>query len=599
LVYYIYCMIRTIWLFIVISSPLVLYGQGSDWGKIPSNINRSGANNFNPILSGDALKMIYLSDIAQGEGVRMWYTKRIKGGWAKQEVIDQQVDNFKVNTEGGYFLDLNGKTLVFSSKRYGSMGGYDIWTVVQLGNVWNQPGNAGKPVNTTLHEGDASLSVDGKYLYFSRCESMSQTNADGCKILMAKRKPNGYFEDPVELPSPINTGNETAPKMLADGKTMVFASKRNGGRGGWDLYQSRFEYEQWSDPVNMRFINTDLDDRYVSMPARGDIIYLTRKIKGFRNLVFTKIPLEFQQKYILWINGKVEDSNGSPVNSFIQFASWPDRKVERVLPEDDGSFVLILTEGHDYDVAVMDKEGEYTFSSMFLDLAVMNNSERKRLSFVLDRIEDSSTFYLNNMLFDQSTSELAYYSDFELERLIYLMKKHGDFNTQITTYRQNYIEDSIRSNPDLTEVIIDTIINTEIIERIDTVFNEFIDMEADSLISELVEVDSAISELVEMDSAIFESDSLNVSEPDSLQTDELSYTIKISYDTLVTETINMTYHNDRTLLQSEAIKNYIVQKGAPEERIIIKGDIKPNEGIIERMLKLDRDYLVEVTFLQN
>ena len=201
------------------------------------------------------------------------------------------------------------------------------------------------------------------------------------------------------------------------------------------------------------------------------------------------------------------------------------------------------------------------------------------------------------MLFDEFTVDLAYYSDFELERLIHLMKKHGDLNTQITTYRQNYSEDSIRSKPDLTEVIIDTITNIEIIERIDTVYTEIIKMEADSLLSELVEMDSVISELVEMDSAT--SDSENVAEPDSIQVDVPSYTINVSYDTLVTETINMTYHNNRTLLQSEAIKNFLVQKGAPEEKIIIKGDIKPSDEIKERMLKLGRNYLVEVTFVKD
>ena len=66
---------------------------------------------------------------------------------------------------------------------------------------------------------------------------MTQNSADNCVILRAKRKPNGYYEEPEELPNPINTGNESAPRMLADGKTLVFASKREGGVGDWDLLE--------------------------------------------------------------------------------------------------------------------------------------------------------------------------------------------------------------------------------------------------------------------------------------------------------------------------------------------------------------------------
>jgi len=42
---------------------------------------------------------------------------------------------------------------------------------------------------------------------------------------------------------------------------MVFASNRAGGFGGYDLYYSRWENEQWSTPINFgEKINTSSDE---------------------------------------------------------------------------------------------------------------------------------------------------------------------------------------------------------------------------------------------------------------------------------------------------------------------------------------------------
>jgi hypothetical protein len=44
--------------------------------------------------------------------------------------------------------------------------------------------------------------------------------------------------DPVPLGTPINTAaDEGAPSLSPDDGTLYFASRREGGLGGWDQYQ--------------------------------------------------------------------------------------------------------------------------------------------------------------------------------------------------------------------------------------------------------------------------------------------------------------------------------------------------------------------------
>ena len=100
--------------------------------------------------------------------------------------------------------------------------------------------------------------------------------SDNCKILRVKKKPNGQWDVPEELPASINTGNSQTPRIMADGETLVFASnKMAGGKGGMDLYLTRFTNNTWSNPVPLDFVNTDKDDQYVSAAGLGRYLKIT------------------------------------------------------------------------------------------------------------------------------------------------------------------------------------------------------------------------------------------------------------------------------------------------------------------------------------
>lgn len=50
---------------------------------------------------------------------------------------------------------------------------------------------------------------------------------------------DGNIDEPVELTQYIGDGNIIAPFMLEDGETLYFASDREGGLGGYDIYMTR------------------------------------------------------------------------------------------------------------------------------------------------------------------------------------------------------------------------------------------------------------------------------------------------------------------------------------------------------------------------
>ena len=63
----------------------------------------------------------------------------------------------------------DGKELIFWSTRTGGLGQSDLWVSTRQTphDLWSTPANLGAPVNSVFSELDASLSLDGRTLYFS------------------------------------------------------------------------------------------------------------------------------------------------------------------------------------------------------------------------------------------------------------------------------------------------------------------------------------------------------------------------------------------------------------------------------------------------
>ena len=121
-----------------------------------------------------------------------------------------------------------------------------------------EPQNLMLPINSKTNEGCPSPSPDGNAIYFMRCDKMDQNKADGCKLFVTKKKTNGQWDDPKELPANINTGNSQTPRIMADGETLIFSSnKMVSTKGGMDLYVSKFINGSWTDPRPMDFVNSE------------------------------------------------------------------------------------------------------------------------------------------------------------------------------------------------------------------------------------------------------------------------------------------------------------------------------------------------------
>lgn len=85
---------------------------------------------------------------------------------------------------------------------------------------------------------------------------------------------DGGWSEVIALPFNSIEYNCTHPALDAAGKRLVFASNMPGGKGGYDLWETRFEEGKWTAPENLGdAINTKGNEVFPSIS--GDIIYFS------------------------------------------------------------------------------------------------------------------------------------------------------------------------------------------------------------------------------------------------------------------------------------------------------------------------------------
>lgn len=159
-----------------------------------------------------------------------------------------------------------------------SRGG-DVFISKVVNGKWKTPEPIGKPINSSYWEGGATISPDGKTLYFVSERKGGFGRGD---IWMVKRKSKTEWEKPVNLGAEINSEFDEAGIFLApDGKTMFFCSNGHNSMGSYDIFRTTFENGKWSKPVNLGYpINTERRDGPLVISADINHAYFSSDRKG-------------------------------------------------------------------------------------------------------------------------------------------------------------------------------------------------------------------------------------------------------------------------------------------------------------------------------
>jgi len=122
-----------------------------------------------------------------------------------------------------------------------------------------------------VHEGSPTFTKDGKTVIFARGNTGRRKGRQDVDLYISKLK-NGVWSEAKMLPVSDSAAWDSSPAISADGKTLYFASNREGGQGGIDLYRASLDASgRVGRAVNMgKEINTAGNDMfpYVSQDGR-------------------------------------------------------------------------------------------------------------------------------------------------------------------------------------------------------------------------------------------------------------------------------------------------------------------------------------------
>jgi outer membrane protein OmpA-like peptidoglycan-associated protein len=171
--------------------------------------------------------------------------------------------------------------LLFTSKRNSGMQSIertyneDIFFTTRINGQWLEAQEF-KTVNTRYNEGSACLSMDGKKLYFARCNSPDSYG--NCDIFEATLKADSTWDNVKNLGININTISwDSHPSLSHSGDTLFFASDRLGGFGLSDIYYSVKDAEgKWQKALNIGpIINTMGNEVSPFFHHRYNVLYFS------------------------------------------------------------------------------------------------------------------------------------------------------------------------------------------------------------------------------------------------------------------------------------------------------------------------------------
>jgi OOP family OmpA-OmpF porin len=272
-----------------------------------------------------------------------------------------------------------------------------------------------------IHQGVASITSDGKTLFLTRW-----SNVDGKKtsaIYTSKKQGNSWGE-PVLMDALVNTPgyNAQQPFVLADGKTLLFASDQPGGSGGFDLWYAPLDANSKPEKaVNLgNTINTINDEQAPYYHAASGMLVFScngRIGMGGFDLFYSKGVIDAWTAPVNF---------GYPVNSIKDDLYFTSRGSAKNILED---VVLSSDRAAECCLEIFNLKKNIPVEVVKIDTPVT--------SLVIEEPKVEAVIVLDNVYYDFDRSTLRQESYPALDKLVGLLNEYPSMVIEIRAHTDN------------------------------------------------------------------------------------------------------------------------------------------------------------------
>ena len=328
-------------------------------------------------------------------------------------------------------------------------GSCDLFISYKENNSWSKPQNLGKSINSAHWETQPSLSADGRVLFFIRGKRDRNRNINNMEIMFSVKSPDGTWSQAFPMPAPINTPeNESSVHIHPDGQTLYFASTGHPGFGGEDLFVTRIgENGEWTEPENLGYpINTSKNENSLLVSSKGEIAYFASNRDGGNgglDLYQFILPEKLRPVPVSFTKGFVYDiENKKPLDANFRLV---DIKTGDLIVEsrsdNKGEFLVTLPSNKDYALEVQ-KDGYLYHSENFSLKENPDAAEPRYLNIGMSPVKQGESVVLRNIFFESGKFDLKPESEVELKNLHVFLSKNPSLRIEIAGHTDNVGEEA-------------------------------------------------------------------------------------------------------------------------------------------------------------
>ncbi|HLO57832.1 MAG TPA: OmpA family protein [Bacteroidales bacterium] len=390
-------------------------------------------SNFNPLVSTGENKLFYMNQLKFYDAVML--AGKINGTWNEPDNLTP-----KIQSDGDHYLtglSADGTTLLLTA--YDPYKSGEIYITRQTGEEWTALQKVEGNVNTVFNETHASLSPDGKTLYFT---SDRKGGYGGLDIYISTADADGKWQEPRNLGPLINTAyNEESPFVSSDGSKLYFSSQGHYNMGGYDVFvSSKDTHGKWLSPVNIGYpLNTTDDDMFYFPLDSGYVAYQSRfEGSSTQQDIVRLLVKAFGKPIRFLVGGKMDviaDSGFQAENISVSFLSKPRMDtLASVRLNPDGSFSQKVASG-----SYLVNFSDHSNILLSKNLSIPDNFPGNRLvlsdKISVPRLEKKcDTLYISDIRFGFDQSKPDKNSLSQLDSLIYVMSRYPQCNLEIIGY---------------------------------------------------------------------------------------------------------------------------------------------------------------------
>ncbi|KXX67478.1 OmpA family protein [Flammeovirga sp. SJP92] len=406
-----------------------------------------------PVLSADENMMVITSRRDGGVGGEIdelsglyyedvYVTHRNKEGeWKKVTSISNNINSVHHDAAVGLSPDGNTLFLYHADGKIGKNGesGGDIYQSKWNGLDWSKPQPLPSTINSAFSETHATISADGKSLYFTSTRKGKKA-LGGQDIYVSHLQADGTWGDAENLGPNINTEyDEEGPFVHPNGKVLYFSSKGHDGMGGYDIFYSEWdeEYQKWGKAKNIGYpINTaDHDVFYVisSDGERGYFSSIREDSFGGPDIYMAMIPSKTIT--LIAMNGEIRDAEtNNLIEAQIKVIDNNTGEVIQDLKAEGGKYLFYLDPFKNYGIRVM--QNGYLFHSKNVYIPEQTDYIEISENIALQKIGDLKKEKLKNIFFEDQG--LTPTSEYELDDLAKFIKSVEGYVVDVNVHSAKY-----------------------------------------------------------------------------------------------------------------------------------------------------------------